>query len=626
MKNTGLAVGDVYPYGATAAGDVVQFCLPYNKKSRVILKIYDARGRMIHSINMNDYHVSGSVHSLKVTGLKAGEISYNYTVDGEIMKDPYVMRLKNGHKWGDFRKSAKNISCMVYDPSYDWEGDRPLKLDFNEVIGYMLHVRGFTKHTSSGVRGKGTFQGIIEKVPYLKELGITQIEIMPSYDFDECDVIQSYKSNAVDEDGKSTGMEHRINYWGFKEGSYFVPKPQYSFSGDSVTEFKDMVKALHRAGIELVMQFYFPHDINRNMIMDCLRFWVREYHVDGFHIYGIGLPLDVLATDPALTETKLYYERYDAEGIYTAAGCCVNGYLAEYNQDYLVDVRRFLKSDEDMLHKFLFRQRCNPERIKVINHLTSYDGFTLNDLVSYDYKHNEANGEDNKDGTGYNYSWNCGVEGSTRKNAILKLRMKQLKNAFCLLLLSQGTPMFMAGDEFMNSQGGNNNPYCQDNDVTWLNWKRNKRNTELYEYVRDLIALRRSHPILHMEKEATLLDSRSCGYPDISYHSENAWYPQMDTHIRHVGIMLCGNYAQGSREDDFFYIAANMHWEDHTFALPKLPKDAEWTYCIDTNSGQDKAYQVRLDNNGNKQVSVPERTVLVLKSVKKGGRRKRPSE
>lgn len=626
MNNTGLAVGDVYPYGATAAGDGVQFCLPYNKESKVILKIYDAKGKTTHSINMNDYHVSGSVHSLKVAGLKSGEISYNYTIDGEIMKDPYVMRLKSRRKWGDFKKSAKNISCMVYDPSYDWEGDRPLKLEFSEVIGYMLHVRGFTRHTSSGVRGKGTFQGIIEKVPYLKELGITQVEIMPSYDFDECDVIQSYKSNAVDEEGKSTGMEHRINYWGFKEGSYFVPKPQYSFSDDSVTEFKDMVKALHRAGIELVMQFYFPVDINRNMIMDCLRFWVREYHVDGFHIYGTRLPLDVLATDPALTETKLYYERYDAEGIYTAAGCCVNRYLAEYNQDYLVDVRRFLKSDEDMLHKFLFRQRCNPDRIKVINHLTSYDGFTLNDLVSYDYKHNEANGEDNKDGTGYNYSWNCGIEGSTRKNAILKLRMKQLKNAFCLLLLSQGTPMFMAGDEFMNSQGGNNNPYCQDNDVTWLNWKRNKRNTELYEYVRDLIALRRSHPIFHMEKEATLLDSRSCGYPDISYHSENAWYPQMDTHIRHVGIMLCGSYVQGSRDDDFFYIATNMHWEDHTFALPKLPKDAEWTYCIDTNFGQDKAYQVRLDNNGNKQVGVPERTVLVLKSVKKGGRRKRPSE
>lgn len=617
MNKNSLSVGKIYPYGASAIGSGVQFCLSYPDSRKVFLKIYDEKGRTIYNANMNDYHVSGSIHSVVIEGLKAERVSYGYVCDGEYMRDPYAMRLKTRRKWGDFRRSSKTESCQVYSAAYDWEGDGPLKLPFNEVIGYMLHVRGFTRHSSSGVKGKGTFLGITEKIPYLKDLGITQIEMMPAYDFDECDVIKSYRSSSVDEEGKNTGIEHRINYWGFKEGSYFVPKPQYAYSDDSVKEFKDMVKALHKAGIEVVMQMYFPFNINRNMITDCLRFWVREYHVDGFHIYGSHLPLDLLATDPALTETKLYYERYDADGVFAVNRCCINGFLAEFNQDYLVDVRRFLKSDEDMLHKFLFRQRCNPDRIKVINHLTSYDGFTLNDLVSFDYKHNESNGEDNKDGTGYNYSWNCGVEGNTRKTAILRLRMKQLKNAFCLLMLSQGTPMFMAGDEFMNSQGGNNNPYCQDNEVTWLNWRRSKRSTELFEYVKYLIALRRSHPILHMEKEATLLDNKSCGYPDISYHSEMAWYPQMDTHIRHVGIMLCGNYAPGNREDDFFYIAANMHWEEHDFALPKLNKNMEWIYCTDTSSGTDKAYPVSLDDNGNKKVRVPARTVLLIKSVKK---------
>ncbi|MBR5766871.1 MAG: hypothetical protein IKX95_08820, partial [Lachnospiraceae bacterium] len=421
----------------------------------------------------------------------------------------------------------------------------------------------------------------------------------------------SFKSSITDEEGNSTGMEHRINYWGFKSGSYFVPKPQYAYSDDSTKEFKDMVKALHKAGIEVVMQFYFPLDINRNMISDCLRFWQGEYHIDGFHIFGSHLPLDVLATDPLLTDTKLYYERYDADAIFTASNFASNTFLAEFNQDYPVDVRRFLKSDEDMLHKYLFRQRCNPERIKVINHLTSFDGFTLNDLVSYDYKHNEDNGEDNKDGTGYNYSWNCGAEGFTRKNAILKLRMRQLKNAFCLLMFSQGTPMIMAGDEFMNSQNGNNNPYCQDNEVTWLNWKRNKRADELYDYVRKLIALRKGHPVLHMAKEATLLDHKSCGYPDISYHSEMAWYPQMETHIRYIGTMLCGMYA-GNDHDDFFYIATNMHWEDHTFALPKLPRDLEWKYCMDTAGGSSEAYPVELDDNGNKLIRVPARTIAVM--------------
>ncbi|MCR5602859.1 MAG: hypothetical protein K6G27_04050 [Lachnospiraceae bacterium] len=605
-----VVTGSAYPQGASISEDGIQFCASSPSDRKLQLKIYDNSGKTIYNINMNEHHVAGSVFSTVVKGLDHKEISYSYTVNGEAMRDPYCKSLSNRRKWGEFRTRSEH--CLVYHDEYDWEGDRPLKLPYNEVVGYMLHVRGFTRHVSSQVTGRGTFLGIQEKIPYLNELGITQVELMPAYDFDECDVIKSYKSSELDEEGKTTGTERRINYWGFKAGSYFLPKPQYSYSQDSVNEFKDMVKALHRAGIEVVMQFYFPEEINRNLVMDCLIFWQSEYHIDGFHIFGNRLPLDLIATTPRLTETKIYYERYDHAAVFATAGCCVNGFLAEYNQDYLTDMRRFLKSDEDMLSKFMYRQRCNPQNIKVINHLTSFEGFTLNDLVSYDYKHNEANGEDNKDGTGYNYSWNCGTEGNTRKNAILKLRMKQLKNAYCLLMFSQGTPMIMAGDEFMNSQNGNNNPYCQDNEITWLNWKYNNRSSELLEYVKMLIELRKSHAILRMSKEATLLDSKSCGYPDISYHSEAAWYPQMDTHIRHIGTMLCGEYAEGSRPDDYFYIATNMHWEAHYFALPRLPKDMEWNYCLDTEAAGDDKYEVILDENGNKQVEVPPRTVLVL--------------
>ncbi len=618
-----VVTGSAYPQGASISEDGIQFCASSPSDRKLQLKIYDNSGKTIYNINMNEHHVAGSVFSAVVKGLDHKEISYSYTVNGEAIRDPDCKCLSNRRKWGEFRTRSEH--CLVYNDEYDWEGDRPLKLPYSEIIGYMLHVRGFTRHVSSQVTGRGTFMGIQEKIPYLNELGITQVELMPAYDFDECDVIKSYKSSELDEEGKTTGTERRINYWGFKAGSYFLPKPQYSYSQDSVNEFKDMVKALHRAGIEVVMQFYFPEEINRNLVMDCLIFWQSEYHIDGFHIFGNRLPLDLIATTPRLTETKIYYERYDHAAVFATAGCCVNGFLAEYNQDYLTDMRRFLKSDEDMLSKFMYRQRCNPQNIKVINHLTSFEGFTLNDLVSYDYKHNEANGEDNKDGTGYNYSWNCGTEGNTRKNAILKLRMKQLKNAYCLLLFSQGTPMIMAGDEFMNSQNGNNNPYCQDNEITWLNWKYNNRSRELLEYVKMLIALRKSHGILRMSKEATLLDSKSCGYPDISYHSEAAWYPQMDTHIRHIGTMLCGEYAEGSRPDDYFYIATNMHWEAHCFALPRLPKDMEWNYCLDTEAAGDDKYEMILDENGNKQVEVPPRTVLVLigRAVVKKAKKKR---
>ncbi len=615
MNKSNIITGRAYPYGAYVTEGGIQFCVAFPMDHKLNLKIYSSDGKTLYNINMNEYAVEGSIRSVFIKDLKADDVTYSYFKDGEQVRDPYTMRLRSRRRWGDHRPGYKLEKAAPYNRDYDWEGDRPLQLPYNEVIGYMLHVRGFTRHTSSGVKGKGTFYGIIEKIPYLKELGITQIEIMPAYDFNECDKVRDYRIGSVDENGNFKEDEYRINYWGFKPGCYMVPKPQYTYSDDSVTEFKDMVKALHGAGIELIMQFYFPAQVNRNLISNCLRFWRLEYHVDGFHIYGANLPLDVLATDPMITDAKIYYERYEASGIYGGDPCCVNESLAEYNQDYSVDIRRFLKSDEDMLHKFVYRLRCNPDRIRVINHLTSYDGFTLNDLVSYDYKHNEGNGEDNKDGSSYNYSWNCGIEGQTRKNAILKLRMKQLKNAFTMLMLSQGTPMFMAGDEFMNSQGGNNNPYCQDNEITWLNWRMNKRSTELYEYVRMLIALRKAHKILHMEKEASLLDTRSCGYPDISYHAEQAWYPGMDTHIRHIGIMLCGEYA-GERADDYFYMAVNMHWEDHTFALPNLPDGLSFKYLTDTEGRGEAGYDTETDANGNKLVRVGARTILILKSEK----------
>ncbi|MCR5235407.1 MAG: hypothetical protein K6E53_16110 [Lachnospiraceae bacterium] len=624
MDNTNISHGSSYPIGAKSKGSGVQFCITYREDSRVTLKVFDKSGKTLYSVNMNDYRICGNVCSVFIDNLEAQSVCYNYIIDGQTVRDAYAMSIRGKRKWGERRN--KTEYCRVYDASFDWEGDRPLRLPFNRVIGYMMHVRGFTKHISSGVKGRGTFRGIIEKIPYLKGLGISQVELMPAYDFEECESIKSYRAEGLDENGKATGSENRINYWGFKAGSYFVPKPQYSYSDDSVTEFKEMVKALHAAGIELVMQLYFPAEINRNLVTDCLRFWVREYHIDGFHIFGSNLPMDIIATDPLLTDTKMYYERYDTERIFASDQYCFNRFLAEYNQDYMIDMRRFLKSDEDMLNSFLYRQRRNPPRIKTINHITSFDGFTLNDLVSYDYKHNEDNGEDNKDGTGYNYSWNCGCEGRTRKSAILKLRMKQLKNAFCLLMFSQGMPMIMAGDEFMNSQNGNNNPYCQDNETTWLNWNMNQRCRELHDFVRELIALRRAHGILRMEKEATLLDSRSCGFPDISYHAEMAWYPQMEPHIRHVGTMLCGDYVDSDIPDDYFYIATNMHWEEHSFALPKLPSNMTWSYCMDTDISDPEGYPIQLDENGNKNVRVPARTILVLKGkreIKTGRSKKR---
>ena len=287
-------------------------------------------------------------------------------------------------------------------------------------------------------------------------------------------------------------------------------------------------------------------------------------------------------------------------------------------------MRRFLKGDEDTLHQALRRMRCNPVQNGVINYITSYEGFSLADLVSYDRKHNEANGEDNQDGNPYNASWNCGVEGPTRKRTILQLRKRQMKNALALLLFSQGTPMLTAGDEFGQSREGNNNPYCQDNEISWLNWKLTEKNKDFLDYTKELIALRKAHPVFHQSRELTLMDYAACGYPDLSYHGKDAWRLMADRLNREAGLMYCGRYAPKDRaqEDDFFYIAMNMHWEPQRLALPDLPAGMRWEKVLDT---QGDVVETQADPLI-KSITVPGRCIQVLEStgnpVRKGKKRK----
>ena len=616
--------GKTIKQGATVGKDGLQFCCCADCKQSIFLYLYDRAGKILTKTDLLPYRVAGNLFSVFVEGLPIEEGgTYGYEIDGELCDDRYKKMSSSKRKWGETDLKEENLKGGFYQPEFDWEGDTPLKLPFSQVISYSMHVRGFTKHASSGVKEKGTFLGIVSKIPYLKELGINQIELLPAYEFYELDSEKEMlpKGHPKYEAENQQPVPMKMNYWGFKEGSYFIPKTSYAYGNDVVAEFKTLVKCLHQNGIELVMQFYFPEKVNRNLILDCLDFWVTDYHVDGFHIKGEQLPIDLIATRSLLADTKLYYTYYNRDSLLkTEDG--INHYIAEVNPEYMTDMRRFLKSDEDMLQAFLYRQRRNPSDVHVINYLTAYEGFTLNDLVSYDYKHNDTNGEDNKDGSNYNYSWNCGIEGATRKKAVQKLRMKQMKNAMVLLLLSQGTPMILAGDEFCNTQLGNNNAYCQDNEVTWLNWKQTKQSQEMLSFVKELITLRKAHPILHKEEELRIMDYAACGYPDLSYHGDSAWYPKLDTHIRHVGVMLCGKYARIDRmtEDAFFFIAYNMHWEPHHFGLPKLPKGMSWQFCFATEEelGQDtfaKALALKQE-----EVTVPERTILVLigKAVPEG--------
>ena len=606
--------GSGYPMGAFMTEDGVQFtvCVPFKHTLRLV--IYDQKGEVIDHVNMLEHEKGSGVFSCIFEGEWKEGYSYCYEADGVKIADPFMMDSTAARKFGDATAPIDN--AKLYRDDFDWEDDRLPGLPYDQVIAYQLHVRGFTAHATSKVKNKGKFAGITEKIPYLKDLGINQIVLMPCYEFDE--IVRPPKVRTmenIDYKADLNDKKTKVNYWGFTEACYFMPKGAYS-SGDPVGEFKQMVKECHKAGIEVVMRFYFPDSFNKSFIGAILRFWATDYHVDGFFLKGSDIPMDMAAANIFIRDRKIYNTFFDKDAIINKK-YGYNRNMAFVNSDFMNTCRKFLKSDEDQLSDFIYRQRLDPSDVHIVNYMTDFFGFTLNDLVTFDYKHNEANNEDNNDGENFNHSWNCGFEGISRKKSIIALRMKQMKNAITFLLLAQGVPMLLAGDEFCNSQGGNNNPYCQDNETGWLVWKNTKHSDEIYDFTKDLIALRRSHPVLHPEREFRIMDYASCGFPDLSYHGDMAWSPRFDNHLRHIGLMICGKYARLSRtqEDDFFYIAYNMHWEDHTFALPKLSKGLKWDVCFYTCDDSAGTVINKTVGANKDSVTVPDRTIAVLRSV-----------
>ena len=618
--------GVPYPMGVSAASNGrVNFAADLHTKDECGVLLY-LKGRSA-PVRLPFYRGKkvGNIYSLQVEGLSGREFRYNFYAGEETVTDPYAAVIYGNENWG--RRVDPALKGGVCSGEYDWEEDRAPMTPLSESILYLLHVRGFTRHASSGVTRRGTFAGLVEKIPYLKELGITAVELMPAYEFLELETEK--RSEPSMEEAKKRCMEDpeatekpRINYWGYKEGYYFAPKFSYAASERPAEEFKDMVKALHRAGIELIMQFYFPPKIKQAHILEVVRHWVLEYHVDGFHLMGVRVPMALLATEPMLGNTKLFFENIPCSEIYGSSETPVYKNLASYNDSFLYPARGFLKGDENMVPSVLSCLKKNPGQEGVINYITNYSGFTLADLVSYDGKHNEENGEDNRDGCDENASWNCGAEGRTRKRSILRLRKRQMKNAMLLLLTAQGTPMIVSGDEFGFSHGGNNNPYCQDNGINWLNWKLLDENRDFAEFVRMAVRMRKAHPVLHQPEELTMLDYLSCGCPDLSYHGKEAWRLDMNRYCRSAGVMYCGNYAKTGRQeqDCSFYIAYNMHWEEQEFALPALPDGQGWSCLCDTFEEERKDPDAGKDDSGKteasaeKTMTVPGRSIRILVS------------
>ena len=558
--------GHPQPFGAVVERDRVNFAVQVPAGKACELLVYK-RGKETpeHCFEMPEEEGIGEVRFLALAGIDAAKYEYNFRIGGKVCVDPYVKELAGKEKFGAERDLQKHqIRGRMVPAEYDWEDDQPLRLPWNQVVAYSLHVRGFTKHSSSKAAHKGTYQGVIEKIPYLKELGVNQIQCMPVYEFEEC-------------------VKGSINYWGYGPGYYFAPKEAYAAGKSAVRELKDMVKACHCAGIEVVLEMPFMEGIQAQTALECLRFYMLEYHADGFVVNPYNVPWELLSQDPLLKGIKLMRKDDGFQNV----------------------MRRFLKGDENMINDVIWALKHNSAADGECSYITAQTGFTLWDLVSYDGKHNEANGEGNLDGPDYNFSWNCGAEGPSRKKAVMTLRKKQVRNAFLLLLTAQGTPCILAGDEFYNSQNGNNNVYCQDNETGWVNWSRLKTDDSLFRFVKELIAFRKAHSCLHRDEELKGLDRTACGVPDVSYHGESAWQIRAEVSSRQLGVL----YSRCGEDDEECFAAYNMHWLPHSYAVPSLGKNRQWYLAADTEKGFRSEPELLEDQ---KNISLAERSIVLL--------------
>jgi glycogen operon protein len=650
--------GRAYPFGATFVPGGVNFAVFSRHAIACTLVLFDKGAEAPKvEIPFPDAFRIGNVFTMIVFDLDFEGLEYGYRMEGpfrpvdghrfdpsKILLDPYSRAIGGRDVWrrppvanGIFQYRGR----LVLD-DFDWEGVRPLELHTEDLIIYEMHVRSFTAHPSSGVKAPGTFAGIRSKIPYLKQLGVNCIELMPVYEFDE------HENSRINADGETL-----LNYWGYSTVAFFAPKAGFAATGDrgmQVDEFKALVKELHHNGIEIILDVVFNHTaegnergptisfrgldnktyymltpdgfyfnfagtgntlncnnpIVRNIVLDCLRYWAAEYHIDGFRfdlatILGrdqTGAPLlnppllETLAYDPVLAKCKLIAEAWDAGGLYQVGSFPAFGRWLEWNGKYRDAVRRFVKGDENMVGEMAQRIQGSPDLYgwagrganASVNFVTCHDGFTLRDLVSYSVKHNQANGENNADGTNDNHSWNHGCEGDTAEPEIQQSRERHMKNAVAILLTSQGVPMLLMGDEMGRTQKGNNNAYCHDSEVSWLDWRLLEDYQGLHRFVTQMVAFRKAHPVLRNAGHLRNADYVGSGYPDISWHGERAWYADWGAQSRRLAFMLCGKHARaGQVTDDYIYVGLNMHWDGCTFELPRLSEGRTWR--LFANSG-----------------------------------------
>lgn len=603
LENIKINRGNPLVMGANVIEKGINFAIAVKLGDKCEVVLYEKnKNEEAMRIPFMPEHSVGNIFAMRVEGIDYKKYDYNFAVNEEIVTDQYAKALTGKEKWGE---NPEDVRGIIVKDDFDWEGDCQIKIPFDDTIIYRLHVRGFTKHSSSKAKHKGTYLGIVDKIPYLKELGITMVELMPAYEFNEM-----VSKTVTSMKGQFSIERPVLNYWGYTSGYTFAPKSSFAYGkkrGCQVEEFKYMVRELHRNGIEISMEFFFPENTNPTLILDTLHYWVLEYHIDGVHVNCDKSVMKMIQSDNLLSTTKIFTYRFAENTDFYSEVEHRN--MANFNDDFMVSARKFIKGDEDMLNTISYKIKANPPGAAVVNYIANHNTFTLYDTVSYDKKYNEANGENNRDGAVYNYSWNCGAEGETKKRKINTLRKRQIKNGLAMVLLSQGVPMLYAGDEMCNSQKGNNNPYCLDNEISWTNWNTTAMAKDIFDFTKELIKFRKEHKILHMKNEPRLMDYKSYGFPDLSFHGSKAWYVDFSHFNRHFSAMYCGKYAlcQGKKEEPDILIAYNMFWENICFGIPTARNKKQWKVAFSTDSG----YDAPVDDIG-RILEIPKRSVVVL--------------
>ncbi len=666
--------GRPIPLGPTVTARGINFAVFSRNATGVTLCLFPPGGEEIRIPLSPQVHRTGDiwhVHALAVP-LQWG---YGWRVDGpydprtghrynwnKLLLDPYARAVKGAFVWdspallayimddGDLSFSHEDsahatATGVVVDNSFNWEEDRHPRTPLKDSIIYETHVRGFTRHDSSGVSHPGSFKGMQEKIPYLKDLGITAVELLPIFEFNE------KENTRVNPD---TG-ERLVNFWGYSSISFFAPKASYASSAQpdaALREFRELVRDLHRAGIEVILDVVYNHTAEgdslgptisfrgfdnsiyymlaedkrlyrnysgcgntmncnhplvRDFVLDSLRYWVVEMHVDGFRfdlasILGraqdgsvLSNPplLECIAHDPVLADCKIIAEAWDAAGLYQVGSFPAAGRWAEWNGRFRDDVRRFVRGDPGMVPSMATRLAGSSDLYEhdgrspyhSINLITAHDGFTLMDLVAYNAKHNEANGEENRDGLNENFSWNCGAEGETEDPIVLTLRQRLLKNFWTVLMVSQGVPMILGGDEVGRTQRGNNNAYCQDNEISWFDWRLLEKHSELFRFAREAIHFRRRHPALRRHSFLVGRSDGTSAISDITWHGKRVGEPDWSHESRLLAFMLGGdpNLTLADEDDDDLYVILNMGQQEITCQLPSPREGRRWHRAIDTS-------------------------------------------